>query len=154
VTAVTEQEIRDLAETAAGLVDEIIPDGEGACLGTSAILAHVLATHGIPTTAVRGEYDEHPHWWLETGALRVDATRAQFDTRPIVESLADINSRDEDPYLTEETFPGRWSREQAVIEFARMFTYTSAGEAHALRVVAALEAFAGRRSSALATEGA
>lgn len=130
--------ICDLTEAVAELVEQIIPDGEGACLGTSAILAYILRMRGIHTRAVCGRYDEHAHWWLETGTLRIDATRAQFDGRPLVDWLdAD---REEDPYVMEREFPAAWSREQAVQEFARMFEYGDVGERHGLRILAALEA--------------
>lgn len=130
--------IEDLAEATAELVGQIVPDCEGACLGTSAILAYVLRGHGVEATAVCGAYDEYPHWWLETGELRIDATRGQFlDGRDLVESL--IPSADESPYLPERTFPAQWDREQAVAEFARMFEYGDIGEQHGRRILAELE---------------
>lgn len=127
-----------LTDLAATLVDQVIPDCEGACLGTSALLAHILTTHGTPTTAVRGEYDEHPHWWLETDTHRIDATRTQFhDGQPLVEPLN--SGSNETPYLPDARFPARWTREQAITEFARMFELGHVGEMHGQRILHELE---------------
>ncbi|MEU8158083.1 hypothetical protein AB0B94_30890 [Micromonospora sp. NPDC048986] len=138
LTTRTEQAIRDLTERAADLVSQVIPDCEGACLGTSAVLAYVLGANGVSTRAVRGQYDEHPHWWLETTTTRIDATRQQFlDGGPLVEPLDSV--RDEDPYVWDLSLPSDWTREQAVAEFARMFEYGDVGEQHGHRILAALE---------------
>lgn len=148
-----EHAIRDLTSTAASLVDQVIPDCEGACLGTSAILAYVLSAHGVPTTVVYGNYDEHDHWWLETDNLRIDATRGQFlDGLPLVEPLG--HGRDEDPYTRDRSLPASWTREQAVIEFARMFEYADIGEAHARRIMDELEREATMLWQAPVTAGA
>lgn len=136
----SQQFVQAVAERAAHLVDHIIPGGEGACLGASAIVARVLADHDIASVAVGGSYDEHDHWWLEVDGLRVDVTRAQFDCRPIVEPIND--DADECPYLTERSFPARWDHEQAVAEFTRMFAYTDVGAAHGRIVLTALRKFA------------
>ena len=134
-----ETAIRDLTDTVADLVDQIIPDCEGACLGTSTILAYVLRTHGIKTIAVRGYYGRDPHWWLEADGLRIDATRSQFrDGLPLVESPTHGSRKD--PYLAEQGFSTRWDRDQAVAEFARMFEFTDVGMAHGRRILADLEA--------------
>lgn len=114
------------AETAVHLGRDVQPHtAEGACLGTSAILARVLADHGITTTLIRGEYDEHAHWWLHAGPLRIDATRDQFDARPLVEYCDD--EADETPYCSDRQFPVRWTDDQAVAEFARMFELPDVG---------------------------
>lgn len=136
-----ETAIRDLTDTAADIVGQIIPDCEGACLGTSAILAYVLRNHGVKTIAVRGSYNGNAHWWLETDGLRIDATRSQFrDGLPLVESPC--HGRRRDPYVAERGFPSKWDREQAVAEFTRMFEFTNEGDAHGRRVLADLEAAA------------
>lgn len=139
----TEQHITAVTAELARLVDDVIPCGEGTCMGASAILAYVLGEHGIRTTAINGHYDEHPHWWLETSWpwLRMDPTRAQFlDEKPLVEpATAD---RDEDPYVPYRRTPARWDRDQAVTEFTWMFDYYMVGGQHARLIMAALEAFA------------
>lgn len=131
------------AEEAASVVGEIVPDCEGACLGTSAVIACVLADLGVATTAVRGTYDEHDHWWLETTDLRIDATRSQFSIgADLVEVIADDVRRDEVPYVPERTFPAAWNHDQALEEFARMFEFYDVGIAHGRRALHHLTNFA------------
>lgn len=145
MNGVDDEIIRLITEHTAGLVGAIVPDGEGACLGTSAVLARVLVDQGEPVTLVRGTYDEHAHWWLLTARLRLDATRRQFSlTEPFVEVLAADAARDEIPYVVEETFPARWTHEEAAIEFARMFTYHDVGLQHGRRLLRSLGNFAAR----------
>ncbi len=139
-TTTVEKTIEALTDVAAFLVDRIVPGCEGACLGTAAVLARVLADHGIATTAVCGSYDEYAHWWLETDTVRIDPTRGQFDDGPLVELLALDDQRVEVPYLAERRFPARWDYGQAVAEFARMFEYGDVGEAHGRAVLAELSA--------------
>lgn len=137
---------QELAAAAAELVGVIIPDGEGACLGTCAVLARVFADHGIATRVVRGTYDGHAHWWLETEALRIDPTRWQFASGvPLVETLADDGASDEVPYLREQVFASPWSHEQAVAEFARMFAYHDVGLRHGQHIMAELAGVAHAR---------
>lgn len=142
-TTIRPSMIGAIAHEAARLVEQIVPTGEGACLGTCAILARVLADHGINAAAVRGEFDEFAHWWLEVDGWRLDPTRAQFDGGPLVEPVSD-DSRAEDHYLPERALPARWDHEQAVAEFARMFEYGDTGEAHGWHVLHALTNFARR----------
>jgi hypothetical protein len=127
-TVSTEQRvsfIQGVAEHAARLIDQLIPDGEGACLGASAVVARVLADHGIETEAVQGAYDGYAHWWLTAGQLRIDVTRAQFDSRPIIEDIGGTVSGC--PYSVERSLPARWTNIQAIAEFGRMFEYVDVG---------------------------
>lgn len=131
-TVSTEQRvsfIQSVAEHAACLIDQLIPNGEGACLGASAAVARVLDDHGIETVAVRGTYEGHDHWWLAAaGHLRIDVTRAQFDQRPIVESIEGATAN-ESPYSVVRFFLARWTHGQAIAEFGRMFECVDVGEA-------------------------
>lgn len=128
--------LASLAEATAAIVDSFIPDCEGACLGTSAILAVAFAEHDITTTAVRGTFDEWDHWWLETKTHRIDATRRQFDTGPLVQAFTDDG--DEVPYLRERSFPSGWNQDQAVEEFACMHTFYDIGTECGRRVLDAV----------------
>lgn len=115
--------LAELTEAAGDIVTTLLGDCDGACLGTSAVLAYVLADHGVSTDAVRGTYRGQAHWWLETGTHRLDPTRRQFDERPAVSAV----DHDEDLYLPASRSLARWTREQAVTEFARMFVMPLVG---------------------------
>ena len=111
-----------LCETVSEIVTGVLPSLDGACLGASAMLARALSDLGVPCVAVYGTYRGRAHWWVHTQTLRLDATRHQFEPRPLVTPVAD-----QGVYAVERTFPPRWTHEQAVQEFARMFADPAAG---------------------------
>lgn len=113
-------------------------DPAGACLLASAVLARHLADRGIATVAVRGEFDEHCHWWLTCDGLRLDPTRAQFDDGPTVTVLGDP-AEDECPYWDLESWPAAWTRDQVLAEAARSFGLPQQGAALAVDLLAELD---------------
>lgn len=130
--------ISQLIEAVPMVLEFQMPDGsKGACLGTSALLAVVLRENGIYTEAVRGNFDGEAHWWLESPTLRLDATRSQFDDGPVFTAKAEAG-----PHEAEERWPGAWTEEQAIAEFARMYAMPDVGAAVGEAILAELRELA------------
>lgn len=124
--------IKKITEEVAEVVDQFLPGLEGACLGTCAMLAVTLKRYGVITDAVHGTYGGEAHWWLETHDLRIDPTRRQFGDGTMVEPLL---AGADSPYVEELRMLARWTEEQAVLEFARMFVYRDIGMKHGREVL-------------------
>ena len=112
--------LTDLAAATAGIVSRELGSCSGACLGTSAVLAFVLGEYGIGTEAVSGTYRGESHWWLEADGLIIDPTRPQFDDGSPV-----LIAGEDDAYAAGTRYASLWDEQEAMAEFARMFTVPS-----------------------------
>jgi len=107
----------------------------GLCLPVAAAIGYVLTTRGVLATAVAGDLNGQPHWWLEVGEHIVDPTRHQFDDRH--ELLYPLNAPG---YIAESYHPCAWTREQVVDEAQRAFIFPEAATLGARNLLRELEA--------------
>jgi len=107
-----------LARQAVSFANQIAPGRLDAYLGTSTILASVLAEYGVAATAVEGLFGTQRHSWLEVDGFRIDLARELLDGGPLVEPLTEQSG-----YLAQTTFPACWLPEESVAQFASVFDY-------------------------------
>jgi hypothetical protein len=128
-----------LVSALAAAANRISPGGQALCLLCSAALGFVL-TRRLQTPGaevVRGLYLDEPHWWIEVAGERLDSTRGQFDSEPLVSPAA------EDGFYTPlERWPAQWTLDQVYMEAHRAFADPAEAAAAADLLLEALEAVA------------
>jgi hypothetical protein len=107
-----------MARQAAAFASQIAPGRLDAYLGTSTILASVLAEFGVAAIAAQGLYGTEQHSWLEVDGFRIDIARELIDGGPLVEPITEQSA-----YVAQTTFPACWMPEESVAQFAGVFDY-------------------------------
>jgi len=131
-----------LVAALAAAANRISPDGQALCVLCAAVLGFVLTRrlHTPGVEVVRGLYLDEPHWWIEMAGERLDATRGQFDSGPLV------SPADEDGfYAPQERWPAQWTFDQVFMEAHRAFADPIEAVAAADILLEALEAVAAAR---------
>jgi hypothetical protein len=96
--------------------------------------SYTLANADIEVVAVCGDYKGNAHWWVRSGNLRLDATRNQFDSGPMIAPVDTYHG-----YHVESEFPPGWTREHVILECRRAFYFAGAADQFGEQLLRMLE---------------